>query len=256
MAIGNLINSFVNSTWNIEPQSLEVMRDVLLQKYMSGSLEEGSREDTEVNAKASIGVLNIEGTLVPKAYGLDAMCGMVGTVQLHNQYKQMVNSGYERIVLYIDSPGGVTTGIKEFAETIYQSRNVVETVAYIDNMAASAAYWLASACEQIVCAPTAIIGSIGTYAIIEKSNDLNNMHIFQAGTKKLYGSPYVEITEDEKEYFSKRVEETNNKFIEAVSKYRMVDFNSVKNLEADHFAAEDAPTWMYDHIGDLDFVLN
>lgn len=65
------------------------------------------------------------------------------------------------IVLDIDSPGGEVSGVHELASMIYAARGRKPVVAYIGGTGASAAYWLASAADKIVCDATALVGSIG-----------------------------------------------------------------------------------------------
>jgi signal peptide peptidase SppA len=68
-----------------------------------------------------------------------------------------------RIVMRIDSPGGTVAGTSETADTIRQvSAGGKPVIAFVDGMAASAAYWLASQADEIVMAgPTSEVGSIG-----------------------------------------------------------------------------------------------
>lgn len=64
------------------------------------------------------------------------------------------------IYLDIDSPGGDVAGVEALAALI-ESRPG-PTFAKVTGTCASAAYWIASACDSIVAAPSALIGSIGT----------------------------------------------------------------------------------------------
>jgi len=257
MEIGHslLHHQFINAEWMIRPQNLEVMKDVLLDKVLSGSVERGTTAEKSSNVERDgrTAILNIEGTLVPKASWLDAMCGFESTLQLHRVFNSLVeDETVERIILYIDSPGGISTGIEEFADSIYNARQTKEVVAYVDVMAASAGYWLASACEQIVVTKTAGIGSIGTYIIVPKQEQTQDekLYIFQAGSKKLYGSPNIEMTDDEVSYFTEKVQLGNERFLQAVAKHRNVSVEEVKSLEAEYFNAINAPSWLYTKIGD------
>ncbi len=69
------------------------------------------------------------------------------------------NPAVKQIVLSIDSPGGQATGIAEFAGHVKASPKPV--TAYVGDLAASAAYWIASAASTIIVSPTALLGSIG-----------------------------------------------------------------------------------------------
>ena len=67
------------------------------------------------------------------------------------------------ILLSIDSPGGMVDGCAELGERIMAARDSGKPlVVHVDGMAASAAYWIASAASRITLAPTAMVGSIGT----------------------------------------------------------------------------------------------
>lgn len=65
-----------------------------------------------------------------------------------------------QIVLDIDSPGGLASGCGDCAEVIRSLGKPV--TAFIGGMAASAAYWLASAAPRIEVGSGAILGSIGS----------------------------------------------------------------------------------------------
>jgi signal peptide peptidase SppA len=266
MGIGNsfLLQSLVDSVWAMNPTTLNTLSSVVVEKVINGSVsrvKEPSAEEEElvVEQQDGVAVLNISGVLTPQASYIDSLCGMESTLDLHQRYKELVaDSSVKRIVLLVNSPGGVITGIQEFAETIYNSREVKETVAYVDVQSASAAYWLASACEHIIVQPSATIGSIGTYILVPKnkmSDQDYTMHIFQAGKKKLYGFSDAEMTSEEEEYFSSRVQKANADFLSAVAKHRDVSVEEVKNLEAGHFMAKNAPKWLYSKIGVLEDAL-
>jgi signal peptide peptidase SppA len=77
--------------------------------------------------------------------------------------KAMADDDVKAIVFRVDSPGGVTDGVSEFAAEIFKARSVKPIIAVADTMCASAAYWLASSAEEIIASPSSFIGSIGVY---------------------------------------------------------------------------------------------
>lgn len=66
----------------------------------------------------------------------------------------------EPLTLDIDSPGGDVTGVEALARLI--AARPGHTTARVTGMAASAAYWLACGCDEIIADPSASIGSVGT----------------------------------------------------------------------------------------------
>lgn len=271
MVIGNsfLIQHFMNSVWLIHPEKLKTMTEVLVKKAtedMDGSLnllklEPKEQKPAYVQRVGRIAVLNIEGVLVPKASWLDTLCGFVSTIELQNQFETLVaDPTIERIVIYLDSPGGISIAIPEFANAIYEARSEKEIVAFTDYYMCSAAYWLGAAAEQLVVTPSSIIGSIGTYiSLIKEKPETNeyDIHIIQAGENKLFGSPDTPLTDDEITYFQQKVDQHYETFTETMAQYRNISQEEIKNTKASYYTSgEDAPNWMYDTLADVHHVLS
>ncbi len=69
------------------------------------------------------------------------------------------------IVLDIESPGGQVTGLDEISDMIYGARGQKPIIAHCGGgMIASAALWIASACNEVVLTGSAEIGSLGVVA--------------------------------------------------------------------------------------------
>lgn len=102
-------------------------------------------------------------------------------------------------VLNIDSGGGNGYAAKLLSDGIGKLSKPV--FAFVDGMAASAAYWIASACS-LVCAssPMDRIGSIGTYFTI-------------ADYKAWYASQGLKVIE----VYARKSVEKNREFLEAIS---------------------------------------
>ena len=74
------------------------------------------------------------------------------------------------VLLYFDSPGGAIDGIKELADLIHNAE--CPTIALVGNCCTSAAYWLASQCDQIwALSPTARIGGAGAMVTFYKETE-------------------------------------------------------------------------------------
>lgn len=260
-----ILNYFNNSIWNIRPQDLKTIAGVITSKLVNSGLvnlvqlEPKEHKMDFVQRHNGVGILNIEGVLVPKASWLDSLCGFVSTLELNQSFESLVNDpSISKIVLYFDSPGGVSTGVYEFAENIYQSRNKKEIVAFTDVSMHSGAYWLGSAASKLVATPSSEIGSIGTYMVLikEKPESMDyDIHFIQAGDNKLYGSSEIPITESEKVYFQERVNKNNDLFVEEVSKFRNTSKESVLETKASYYSSQDAPSWMYDTLADVNYIL-
>jgi len=99
----------------------------------------------------------------------------------------MASPKVQDVILYIDSPGGEASGIHEFANIV---RNAADTsakrvIAYIPGIGASAAYWIASACSEIVVDRTAMAPCIGVvFAVPDPSGEKDYIEIVSTQSPK------------------------------------------------------------------------
>lgn len=259
--MNTFMNSFMNVPLNILPSSFnQIDFNQIDFKNLSFSQNTNSGFEELVERNGDIAIMHLEGVFLPRVSFFYSYYGYISTLDMMELYRNLVkDESVRRIILYVNSPGGVGQGIKEFSDLIYNSRMKKETVSYVDEMAASAGYWVASASENLVVAPQAMIGSIGTYIKLVKYNlemfgmDIEGIH---AGKKKLYGDPTIQKTEDEVNYFEDVVQKHNQMFLESVARNRDGSVEVVQNLEAEAFYAEDAPNWLYTQIGNFNLTLS
>ena len=106
------------------------------------------------------------------------MCGGATVDVLARDFNAALIDPSVRCILFkVDSPGGSVTGINEFAQMVFEARGKKQIVCYADGLIASAAYWIASACDEIVMDATALAGSIGVISRVsnpdaERSRDV------------------------------------------------------------------------------------
>jgi signal peptide peptidase SppA len=125
------------------------------------------------------------------------------------------------IVLYVNSPGGSASGVSETAGRVAQIAASKEVYAYVDVMACSAAYWIASQADQILAAPSAILGSIGVYMTILDATRAAEMEglkveLITAGKYKALGSPFKPLSDEERAMLQERVTSLHGDFKAAV----------------------------------------
>src|SRR5581483_9650939 len=94
--------------------------------------------------------------------------GGTSTVMARRDIRQAVaDQDVAGILLAIDSPGGTVAGTDDLAAEVRQARTSKPVWAAIDDLGASAAYWVASQTQRVtVNSPTALVGSIGTLQVI------------------------------------------------------------------------------------------
>ena len=129
------------------------------------------------------------------------------------------------ILLHIESPGGSIAGLADFAERVHQASFEKPVVAYIDDLGASAAYWIASQAGAIYANQTALVGSIGVYTLYMDSskwaeNKGIKMHILRSGQHKGVGSLGVAISDENLAAIQERVNAYFEMFVGAVLRGR------------------------------------
>lgn len=108
-----------------------------------------------------VGALPIFGPILPRAAMMSPSGGgAVALDLLAADFRVLqADAAVRKILLAVDSPGGVTTDIAQFARLVAQSTKPV--VAHVSGMGCSAAYWIISQASEISIDATAMVGSIG-----------------------------------------------------------------------------------------------
>lgn len=124
--------------------------------------------------RGPIGIIPVTGPIIHKGNMLDAVSG-ISSFEILSQdlAKLTANPDISAIVLDIDSPGGTVAGTAEMAEHILKARQEKPVIAYASANCASAAYWIASACTEIIAHSSSALGSIGvvcSYPVQESPN--------------------------------------------------------------------------------------
>ncbi|MDV2774826.1 S49 family peptidase [Pseudomonas aeruginosa] len=115
-----------------------------------------------VTVRNGVAIVPVTGPIFRYANLFTEISGATSTQVLATDIQRALDDTAVRsIVLNIDSPGGVASGINELAELVYEGRKRKRIVTYAGGYLASAAYWIGSAAEEIVIDETAMAGSIG-----------------------------------------------------------------------------------------------
>ena len=127
---------------------------------------------TSFNEEGGYGIINVSDELfdMPSWFGTDYRSLAKAVEQLSN------NKKCKFIVMNINSPGGMMSGLFEFCEVLRTCGKPV--YAYVGNWACSAAYAIASSCARIYATPTSEVGSVGAiYHILDTSKYYQNLGV-------------------------------------------------------------------------------
>lgn len=135
----------------------------------------------------------------------------VGQDAIRIAVEQAIHNPLARAVLLsINSPGGVLSGTKELADYIAEAGTVKPLAAYVDGIAASGAYWLASATGRVLSPATGQVGSIGVIMqVAEYSGYYRKIGVsfeyISSGKYKAAVRGERPLTEDERAYLQERM---------------------------------------------------
>ncbi len=139
------------------------------------------------------------------------------------------------VVIRLDSPGGAVGPSQEIYREVMKLRATKKIVASMGTVAASGAYYIASAANHIVANSGTITGSIGVIMenfglqeLIQKV--LVEPRVVKSGTYKDVGSPFRAFTEMDKQYLQQLIDDMYNQFLNDVSVGREIELEKLKQI--------------------------
>jgi|SRR6266849_475449 len=163
------------------------------------------------------------------------------------------------VVVRIDSPGGSVGASQEIYDAIKQTRKTKKVVASMGSLAASGGFYIACAADRVFANPGTLTGSIGVIFEIPNVQGVLKwagiqMQTLTAGKMKDAGSPFRELTPDERVYFQGVLSDVHKQFIDAVAEGRGLSADEVKPYaDGRVFTGRQAKEWkLVDSLGGFD----
>jgi signal peptide peptidase SppA len=204
-----------------------------------------------------IATVQVQGMMTKRGSSFN---GSPGTVELRRQISQAAaNPAVRGIMLSIESPGGTAAGTKELADAVAGAAAQKPVMAYVEDLGASAAYYVASQANSIWANQPALVGSIGTFMVATDSSKMAEdmgitVHVVKAGDMKGAGTPGTPVTEGQLEYYQQLVNAINDDFLSAVRSGRRLNNEALAAVaNGKLFLAADArAAGLIDQIGTFD----
>jgi signal peptide peptidase SppA len=245
MKYAHIINYFNSQPWAILPEKLHAMISLIELRSAGFTLTDNEIEARigqdgldaaaqQQAAPSSIAVLPIMGTISHRMGLLRrASAGMTIEGFREDFRAALDNRDISAIVLDIDSPGGSTSGIEEMADEIYEGRKAKRIIASVNSLSASAAYWLASAANEIAVTPSGHVGSIGVLGVhmdfSEQAKETGvAVTVVSAGKYKAEASEFTPLTDGARQHLQAIVDDRYDAFIRAVARGRGTSQRSVR----------------------------
>lgn len=224
--------------WCVEPVAfrgaLEMVSGLDLARHI-----EGRQGDEELFGPAiredmdGVAVIHIEGMLTK--YG-SSLSRNGGAVSIRKAVRDAARDPKVRaLVLRVDSPGGNVAGISDLAEEVARARAAKPVTAYIEDVGASAAYWVASQAGKVFANTGAQVGSIGAYTVLRDSSGMAEkagirVHVVRAGAMKGIGESGVAVTDEHLGEVQRMVDGVNALMVGQIAKGRGFDMEQAARL--------------------------
>lgn len=250
----------VGEGWAITESGLEALL-VMTDQPVTTSAEfspfsASANAEAHIDSREGVAVIPVIGPLFRYENFLTLIGRATSYEALAEQFNQALSSNeITSIVLDIDSPGGEVNGCAEMANLLFNARGKKPVIAYASGSATSGAYWLASACDEVIASETAMLGSIGVAAVYQSKANDKTIDIVSSQ------SPYKRLdpkSDEGKAKLQTRIDALAEVFIASIAKHRGVDPPTVLNNfgGGDVFVGQQAVNQgLADQVGSLDSIL-
>ena len=194
-----------------------------------------------------VAMVKIEGILISSEHIVEEL----------NDYAD--DASVKAIVIRIDSPGGGVVVSQEIYNAVKNAKKEgKKIIVSMGSVAASGGYYVAAAADKIVANPGTLTGSIGVkmeFANVEKLLEKIGVKgmVVKAGEFKDIGSPYRDMTAQEKKLLQDVIDDVHNQFIKAVAEGRNLPEADVRAIaDGRIFTGQQALALkLVDQMGDL-----
>jgi signal peptide peptidase SppA len=225
--------ALANSVWLMEFKHLAGIINSA-QYYLTHGAEKKAATDRQITTSGKIAILPLYGVIEQRASIWMEWFGGTSTDRFGAMFDEALRDPkIKGVVVDIESPGGTVPGVMETADKIYQSRGQKPVVAIANSMAASAAYWLGSAFDQLYVTPGGCCGSVGVYSMhldFSKAMEAEGVTptMFAVPEFKAEFNPFMPLSDESKEYEMQEVNRVYDQFVAAVARHRGTTASNVR----------------------------
>lgn len=257
------LDAAANAIWAMEPAALENLMTIAAREHdVSPEALEAYRAKTLAQAEQAtvrngIAIFSANGPMFKRANLFTAISGATSYETIARDLQVAEDDPkVKAAILALDTPGGEASGAGELAGRIRAFKKPI--IAYVSGMGASAGYWLAAACDEIVVDAQAILGSIGVQMAMSKRDDPKGVTTYTFISSQ---SPMKNADPGSKEgaeHIQGVVDAMASVFVQAVADYRGVSVDTVlsKFGKGGLFVGQDAiKAGLADRVGSFEAVM-
>jgi signal peptide peptidase SppA len=224
----------ITATAAIAEEYLPVVRLIAQELALEPSIAAQSRTSNATRRMAAggeIAVLPLQGVITPRGSMLARIFGFGGggLVGFREDFRAaLADDNVSAIIIDIDSPGGLIDQVPETAAEILAARNPDKPIVAVANtLAASAAYWIASAADEISVTPSGQVGSVGVFTVHEDVSKMAaqmgiTVTVISAGRYKTEGNPYEPLSKAAAAAMQVNVDDIYGMFVDSIAAGRGV----------------------------------
>jgi protease-4 len=184
--------------------------------------------------KDKVAVVYIDGQMVADQ-GSDSNGVACSSDVVKNLRKATDDSSVKAIVLRVNTPGGTPVAAEEIISQMNKTRASKPIVVSMGDMATSAGYFVSSNADRIVANPDTFTGSIGVIWVFKNKSKYYgdegvNYYVAKSGNFKDLGSDWRGLSNDEKNYVQKIINQSYTRFVTSVAKGRNLSVDYVRSI--------------------------
>lgn len=256
----HILQAITAELWAITPEALQQII-AIAQGFgdpdaVAAKLGKPLTNTRTVTQREGIAVVPVIGPIFRYANLFTQISGATSIQNLATDLQTAVDDpAVKAIILEIDSPGGQIAGVSEFAAQVRAANSIKPVSAYISDMGASAAYWIASAAGEIIVSDTARVGSIGVVMQAMIGDEENTIKFISSQSPLKHADPKIDSG---KIQYQKTVDSLAEVFINTVADYRGVTREAVIanfGMGGVKIASDAIADGMADRLGSLESII-
>ncbi len=181
----------------------------------------------------AVAVIRLDGTITSGPPGYLTTTGITPDRVQSLLDQAAANPAVKAVVVRVNSPGGAVVASDEIYRALLNHEKPV--VISMGDTAASGGYYIACGGDYIIAHPDTLTGSIGvisTFLNYEELLDKVGVEavIITTGPRKDFGTPYREMTEEEKEIWREILDQVYEDFVDVVAEARDLPKQEAREL--------------------------
>ena len=203
--------------------------------FDSSKLREQTVQGGKGFSNDKVAIIEVEGLLINARMGGSWLGASENRMSLFAQQLERASQdpSVKAVVLRVNSPGGTVTASDTMYEllTRFRRKTGKPVIASCQEVAASGAYYVSCATDQIVAQPTTVVGSIGViFSSFNVEGTLNMIgvrpEVVKSGRLKDMASPFKPLGEEERKLMQQMIDEYHARFVAVVRAGRPLPENA------------------------------